>query len=381
MKNSKLIYAQRRDFGLPSTPVTKFLKVNKQDFNKKYDTTDDVDLSDKRYLRKADTERLANELLTIEATDGSTDMYVIKQENGYAAGEAPNVQVRYFNITTNEWSEWQNLGSGEHFSNSNKIQLKGDNPNGFSLSNAKNTNLYFSYTNKTTAVKISGSIMSLLGEYVRDIPNNFCFAGLFWANIATSTNSYQTLDLSELQLPTKTVEGCYYRFLMGGSHTTISKLPDISHITNVARSSFNSFYTECKMDGNKIVFPNVSKFGYAACNGYAQASDITEITVPNVEMDYATFNNCCQLCKSLTKATLLPKHSTERCYYNLFKGCTSLTEVTMYLEDVEATDCLKDMLSGVTTTGTLYVLPTMVENEYILSILPATWTIKAIEEE
>lgn len=321
-----------------------------------------------------------NPYLTVEATDESTDMYVVKQENGYDTGEAPNVKVRYYDLTTNKWSEWQNLTTGEHFSNTNKIQLKGDNPNGFSLSNTKNTNLYFSYTNKTTAVKISGSIMSLLGKFVREIPNNFCFAGLFYANIAASTNSYQTLDLSELQLPTKTVEGCYYRFLRGLNHTTISKLPDISNITNVARSSFNAFYQECKLNNNEVIFPNVDEFGYASCNGYAQGSDITEITVPNVEMDYATFNNCCQNCTSLTKATLLPKHSTERCYYNLFKGCTSLTEVTMYLEDVEGTDCLKDMLSGVTTEGVLYVPSSMVENEYILSVLPETWTIAAITE-
>ena len=321
-----------------------------------------------------------NEPLTVVVTDGSTDMYVIKQENGYAAGEAPNVQVRYFDLTTNNWSEWKNLTTGEHFSNSNKIQLKGDNPNGFSLSNTKNTNLYFSYTNKTTAVKISGNIMSLLGKYVRDIPNNFCFAGLFYANIAASTNSYQTLDLSELKLPVTTVEGCYYRFLRGASHTTISKLPNISHITNVARSSFNAFYQECKMDSNNIVFPNVAKFGYASCNGYAQGADITEITVPNVEMDYATLNNVCLNCTALTKATLYPEHSTERCYYQAFKGCTALTTVTMYLEDVASVDCLKDMFSGVTTTGTLYVKPHLVNNEYIASIVPATWTVQAIGE-
>ena len=60
-------------------------------------------------------------------------------------------------------------------------------------------------------------------------------------------------------------------------------------------------------------------------------------------------------CISLTKAPELPAAIlTTRCYDSMFYGCTKLNYVKCLATDTSATDCTKNWLSNVVSTGDFY---------------------------
>ena len=80
-------------------------------------------------------------------------------------------------------------------------------------------------------------------------------------------------------------------------------------------------------------------------------------------------------CTALTTAPVLPATTLARlCYYQMFSGCTSLNEVTTYANDISATNCLTNWLSGVATTGDFYNLGGATY-ESGASGIPSGWTV------
>lgn len=60
---------------------------------------------------------------------------------------------------------------------------------------------------------------------------------------------------------------------------------------------------------------------------------------------------------SLTTAPALPaKTLKDYCYNGMFYGCTPLNEVTIYADDISATNCLTYWLGMVSATGTFHNL-------------------------
>ena len=58
-------------------------------------------------------------------------------------------------------------------------------------------------------------------------------------------------------------------------------------------------------------------------------------------------------CTSLINPPKLPATTlTTRCYQSLFYGCSKLNNVTVYANDISATNCTTDWLSGVASSGT-----------------------------
>ena len=82
-------------------------------------------------------------------------------------------------------------------------------------------------------------------------------------------------------------------------------------------------------------------------------------------------------CTSLTTAPALPAatllfHS----YDQMFRGCSSLNEVTCLATDISATECNTDWLSNVASTGTFYKSPNMSGWTTGASGIPSGWTVE-----
>lgn len=350
MENSKMIYAQRKDFGLGSEPITKFLKVRMQDFNETYDTTDDVDLSDKRYLRKADTERLKNEPLKFTNLGNSKGYLDI-----YATNLQHDVTLSFYNLDGSGKWETDTFGPTGHVKEGARVHcnandyilIKGDNEY---ISSSTSDFLYITGdSDYSSDFAISGSIMSLLGEYVKDVPCNYCFYRLFSAG---ATNHFSTLDVSELKLPSKKITPyCFYGLFRNQENLT------------------------------EPIFPSQKVWPKSLCPYYIYGTGVEEYEIEFTADDLGQLQYFSGNCASLTKAKITAHGATTRQEFAyLFQNCTSLTEVILDCEDFDGQDVCKNMFQGVTTTGVLYVRPELVENEVINAAIPETWTIKAIGE-
>jgi hypothetical protein len=81
-------------------------------------------------------------------------------------------------------------------------------------------------------------------------------------------------------------------------------------------------------------------------------------------------------CTSLTSAPELPATKlTMRCYYYMFHGCSNLNEIRMYATDISASNCLKNWVSGVASTGTFTKHLSMNSLPNGVSGIPSGWTV------
>lgn len=83
-----------------------------------------------------------------------------------------------------------------------------------------------------------------------------------------------------------------------------------------------------------------------------------------------------QNCSNLTVVPALPATTiTTRAYMAMFRGCSALNSLTVYineLEDSPAANWLADTASG--TTGVIHSLGTISDSD-LSTILPANWSI------
>ena len=81
-------------------------------------------------------------------------------------------------------------------------------------------------------------------------------------------------------------------------------------------------------------------------------------------------------CKSLTTAPELPATTlTERCYYEIFKDCRKLNYIKMLATDISASDCLKNWVDGVASSGTFVKNAAMTTLPSGNSGIPNGWTV------
>ena len=106
------------------------------------------------------------------------------------------------------------------------------------------------------------------------------------------------------------------------------------------------------------------------CSALTTAPELPATTLTNY-CYYDMFHGC----TGLVNGPTLPAHIlTSACYMNMFYGCTSLTNLTCLGTTKQATS-ISNWLSRISTNGTLYVDPSMINATWNI---PNTWTIQAI---
>lgn len=145
---------------------------------------------------------------------------------------------------------------------------------------------------------------------------------------------------------------------------------------------------------NQIIFPSLFR------------NDITLVNAENLVLPATTltyscygsmFNGCTSLttaptlpattlatscyagmfigCNSLTTAPSLPATTLANyCYIGMFYNCSNLSTVTIYADDISATDCLDNWLDGVSSTGDFYNLGRATYPRGVSGI-PTGWTV------
>ena len=224
-----------------------------------------------------------------------------------------------FSTDGNSWTTWDY--SKITLDNGDKLYLRGNNPNGFSLHPADDSDErpgnHFVMSGDLSA---SGNIMSLIygadfeGRY--DIPNSadFCFYFLF-------SDCSALVSVDGLSLPATTLSlGCYVGMFGGCSFTKAPELPATTLTTGCYASMF-------------------------------------------------------QDCIYLKDAPVLPATSlADACYNCMFISSSSLDYIKMLATDISANGCLGNWVDNVAPTGTFVMNPqaTWDPKQYGL---PANWTV------
>ena len=111
---------------------------------------------------------------------------------------------------------------------------------------------------------------------------------------------------------------------------------------------------------------------FSGCTSLTTAPKLPAITLaPNCY--YKMFYGCTSLNESSElRATTL----VNSCYYQMFFGCSKLDNITMVATNISATNCLKEWVKGVASTGTFVKAPSMTSLSTGTSGIPSGWTVK-----
>ena len=149
------------------------------------------------------------------------------------------------------------------------------------------------------------------------------------------------------ELPATTLAGSCYRGMFSGctSLTTAPELP----VTTLAYGCYQEMFAGCTSLTTAPALPATTLVGYCYSS---------------------MFYNC----TSLTKAPELPATTlTSYCYQEMFRGCTKLNYIKCLATDISASNCTKNWVYNVTSTGT-FVTPSSTAWTTSYYGIPNGWT-------
>ena len=189
------------------------------------------------------------------------------------------------------------------------------------------TDGYYYLTSIKTTMKcnVGGNINTLLNynEEILDISDKrSCFRRLFIGA--------KIVDASKLIMPATTLSPyCYAEFFSGNS--SLIAPPELPAV-NLADNCYYNFFYRC-------------------------SSLTTSPSLPATTLAVACYMGMYERCYKLTTGPVLVATTlAEASYKEMFDSCSSLNEVTVYANDISATNCTYNWLSGVATTGTFHNL-------------------------
>ena len=156
------------------------------------------------------------------------------------------------------------------------------------------------------------------------------------------------------ELPATTLASDCYREMFNGC-TSLVNAPTELPATTLKYQCYRGMFSGCK---SLVTAPIISATTLADYCCTAMFSECTSLVNAPTELPATTLASDCYYsmfrgCSKLTTAPELPATTlTYECYREMFGGCTSLNEVTVYTQDISASGCTNNWLSGVASSGT-----------------------------
>ena len=286
------------------------------------------------------------------------------------------------------WEDWDysqiNLADGE------SVYIKGNNPNGFSRSLSA-----MSYFVMTGSISCDGNVMYLLGEDITEIPNDYCFVGLFFE--CTSLTNAPKLPATTLtkgcyremfygctkltstpKLPATTLaEACYmYMFKGCTSLTNAPKLP----ATTLAKGCYNGMFWECKNLTTTGELPATTLADMCYSGMFSTCTNLVEgpSILPATTLTSECYSSMFASCSNLTKAPELPSPQplVYECYSTMFYNCSKLNYVKVGATSWNGSYTWQ-WLDGVASTGT-FVKPSSLSIPTSIDGIPYGWTVENV---
>lgn len=244
-------------------------------------------------------------------------------------------------------SEWISYSYGTNISvvTGDKIKWKA------TINDGNYRYYYYSYYSSTADYKAYGNPLSLcFGDNfigITDISDyeyvhNYLFRG-----------NERLIDASDISLPATTLSTfCYeHMFEACASLTAAPALP----ATTLALGCYRHMFDRCT---SLTTAPELPATTVAEACYYYMFHDCTSLTTaPSILPATTLATGCYRImfmnCTSLTTAPVLPATTlADDCYDSMFYNCTSLNSVTCYATNISASNCTKEWLLSVSSTGT-----------------------------
>lgn len=279
-------------------------------------------------------------------------------------GDVQYPNLWYSTDGKNTWNEITSLTSIT-LSYGDKVYIKGDNPNG--LSTSRTAYVYFGIPK---VLICSGNIMSLLGETVKDIPNDYCFTYLFKECYIYTNFKLPALKLTKycyanmfysaylygntLKLPATTLaEYCYNDMFY--NCTTLVNAPALP-ATTLATGCYDSMFALCYklVIAPELPATTLASNCYSSMFTYCRAL-INPPELPATELKSWCYSNMFRGCSSLEHAPILPAKTLNQiyCYYQMFSSCSKLNYIKAdFLTEPFSSSCTENWVNEVASTGT-----------------------------
>ena len=323
-------------------------------------------LTDKIIFEK--TEPVSNEYFYIENAYYSSNEIVLITKIGpdYTTGSNAT-QLQYSKDKTN-WTTITLNGTNRIPMNSGeRVYFRNDN-GFFNWFNSGSHQDYFcTQIDCTKAHKVGGNINSLLDYNNPNVAiTPYCFYNLFYKN-------KNLTDASKLIFSkTSLAEGCYKEMFYDCSiQTAPTKLP----ATTLADDCYNSMFENCTFLTTTPELPATTLKYNCYYSMFSGCSELTTApALPATTLAGDCYERMFEYCTSLTTAPELPATTlADYCYRYMFYGCRKLNSITVYANDISATDCTAYWLSGVANSGTFRNLGSATYSRDVSGI-PSGWT-------
>ena len=136
--------------------------------------------------------------------------------------------------------------------------------------------------------------------------------------------------------------------------TALTSAPELPATTLASDCYYNMFSYCSKLTTVPTELPATKLFYecyrgmFSGCTSLVNAPELPATTLAN-----SCYSSMFSGCTSLVNAPALPATTlNNECYKYMFNGCSKLNSITVYADNISATDCTTNWLSGVASSGT-----------------------------
>jgi hypothetical protein len=302
----------------------------------------------------------------VENRTNSNGTFTIKKS---AAG-APSIQV----YSSTDRINWTNMGTTSTSAMTINLPANGKTYLKATANNWSNGTSNYNYFGTSYNYNVGGNIMSLLygDSFVNKTTfptnNGYVFSRLF-------LNNEKIISAENLILPATTVtEYCYSQMFDGC--TSLTTAPAILPATTLANNCYSNMFRYCRALTTAPVLPATTLASYCYSGMFSSCSALTTApALPATTLASYCYSSMFSVCSALTTAPVLPATTlVNYCYQEMFNVCSSLNKITIYANNISATNCLKSWVNGVAATGDFYRLGSASFPSGIKGI-PSGWTV------
>ena len=187
--------------------------------------------------------------------------------------------------------------------------------------------------------------------------------------------------ISAPDLPATILAPYCYRYMFHNCEA-LTQAPALP-ATNLSEGCYLGMFQKCTSLTAAPALPASELAPICYAYMFAECSSLTEApALPATTLDTECYQFMFWNCTSLTQAPVLPATTVARKAYQwMFWHCTSLNYIKMMATDISATDCLKDWVLGVPSSGTFVKNSAATwENFYGTSGIPEGWNVQTASE-
>lgn len=132
-------------------------------------------------------------------------------------------------------------------------------------------------------------------------------------------------------------------------------------------------------NAQNLMMPKTSLSDYCCAYMFAECDGLTQVpTLDATVLGYYCYTYMFYGCISLQTAPTLPANTlVDGCYESMFKDCTNLNYIKCLASTISATNCTREWMDNVATTGTFVKYGAMVDNwSRDENGIPSGWTVE-----